>query len=228
MRNLVVTAALQSGAVFAHQQAGIRIDAGHPLDRPFERAPLRLAPRDLMKLSGLPVSGAIDRARLVVVPAAVVKHGGAHHGFIGLRPRENPVAPMGRALARDLGVVGLGDQNERAVGSRPVRSCLSTTRAGAIALLVLCSRTCAEAAATGQTRAHDRVGDARTWRALVALQPISRDRRLAGCHCLGAGSLYCGPRCARRDGRVAEGARLESVYTGNRIVGSNPTPSATM
>src|SRR5262245_27200395 len=29
-----------------------------------------------------------------------------------------------------------------------------------------------------------------------------------------------------RDGRVAEGARLESVYTGNRIVGSNPTPSA--
>ena len=36
------------------------------------------------------------------------------------------------------------------------------------------------------------------------------------------------PRAAlRRDGRVAEGARLESVYTGNRIVGSNPTPSAT-
>lgn len=30
----------------------------------------------------------------------------------------------------------------------------------------------------------------------------------------------------RRGGRVAEGARLESVYTGNRIVGSNPTPSA--
>jgi hypothetical protein len=34
------------------------------------------------------------------------------------------------------------------------------------------------------------------------------------------------PRQLRRDGRVAEGARLESVYTGNRIVGSNPTPSA--
>src|SRR5215813_4886584 len=31
---------------------------------------------------------------------------------------------------------------------------------------------------------------------------------------------------SRRDGRVAEGARLESVYTGNRIVGSNPTLSA--
>ena len=27
---------------------------------------------------------------------------------------------------------------------------------------------------------------------------------------------------------MAEGARLESVYTGNRIVGSNPTPSARM
>ena len=34
------------------------------------------------------------------------------------------------------------------------------------------------------------------------------------------------PRTRGRDGRVAEGARLESVYTGNRIVGSNPTPSA--
>ena len=32
---------------------------------------------------------------------------------------------------------------------------------------------------------------------------------------------------AWRDGRVAEGARLESVYTGNRIAGSNPAPSAT-
>jgi hypothetical protein len=31
----------------------------------------------------------------------------------------------------------------------------------------------------------------------------------------------------RRGGRVAEGARLESVFTGNRNVGSNPTPSAT-
>ena len=30
-----------------------------------------------------------------------------------------------------------------------------------------------------------------------------------------------------RGGRVAEGARLESVYTGNRIAGSNPAPSAT-
>jgi hypothetical protein len=32
----------------------------------------------------------------------------------------------------------------------------------------------------------------------------------------------------RRGGRVAEGARLESVFTGNRNVGSNPTPSATI
>ena len=30
----------------------------------------------------------------------------------------------------------------------------------------------------------------------------------------------------RRGGRVAEGARLESVYAGNRIEGSNPSPSA--
>ncbi len=30
-----------------------------------------------------------------------------------------------------------------------------------------------------------------------------------------------------RGGRVVEGARLESVYAGNRIEGSNPSPSAT-
>ena len=32
----------------------------------------------------------------------------------------------------------------------------------------------------------------------------------------------------RRGGRVVEGARLESVYAGNRIAGSNPAPSATI
>jgi hypothetical protein len=31
----------------------------------------------------------------------------------------------------------------------------------------------------------------------------------------------------RRGGRAVEGARLESVYAGNRIAGSNPAPSAT-
>ena len=33
-------------------------------------------------------------------------------------------------------------------------------------------------------------------------------------------------RRAWRGGRVVEGARLESVYTGNGIAGSNPAPSA--
>ena len=36
----------------------------------------------------------------------------------------------------------------------------------------------------------------------------------------------CGAR--RRGGRAAEGARLESVYAGNRIAGSNPAPSANL
>ena len=47
--------------------------------------------------------------------------------------------------------------------------------------------------------------------------------------CAGSPGIYIPRPIAgngRRDGRVAEGARLESVYTGNRIVGSNPTPSA--
>ena len=35
-------------------------------------------------------------------------------------------------------------------------------------------------------------------------------------------------RGRRRGGRAAEGARLESVYTGNRIEGSNPSPSANL
>ncbi len=42
------------------------------------------------------------------------------------------------------------------------------------------------------------------------------------------GPLAC-PGCpvrGRRGGRVDEGARLESVYTGNGIAGSNPAPSA--
>ncbi len=34
------------------------------------------------------------------------------------------------------------------------------------------------------------------------------------------------PSAKRRDGRVAEGARLESVFRGNSNVGSNPTLSA--
>ena len=38
---------------------------------------------------------------------------------------------------------------------------------------------------------------------------------------------YAGRRSALwRGGRAVEGARLESVYTGNRIAGSNPAPSA--
>jgi hypothetical protein len=38
-----------------------------------------------------------------------------------------------------------------------------------------------------------------------------------------SGTGECG---LRRGGRVVEGARLESVYAGNRIAGSNPAPSA--
>src|SRR5579872_6252428 len=72
---------------------------------------------------------------------------------------------------------------------------------------------------------------------------MGRDRRIrrplyrkfvgppvTGCHrgafALGPAALSLGTEPMRRGGRVAEGARLESVYTGNRIVGSNPTPSA--
>ena len=43
-------------------------------------------------------------------------------------------------------------------------------------------------------------------------------------HCLPVRREYSARQW--RGGRVVEGARLESVYTGNRIAGSNPAPSA--
>src|SRR5499427_10607689 len=64
-----------------------------------------------------------------------------------------------------------------------------------------------------------------------AAPPYRSDRaaRLRKCprggHSRGERAPY-GARAVRRGGRVAEGARLESVFTGNRNVGSNPTPSA--
>jgi hypothetical protein len=42
----------------------------------------------------------------------------------------------------------------------------------------------------------------------------------------GLESILRKPLIRRRDGRVAEGARLESVFRGNSNVGSNPTLSA--
>ena len=59
---------------------------------------------------------------------------------------------------------------------------------------------------------------------------LARARR-AACARAAAGAIAlgsCSPWGARRrGGRAAEGARLESVYAGNRIAGSNPAPSAT-
>ena len=59
----------------------------------------------------------------------------------------------------------------------------------------------------------------------------TRGRRGFACAC--AAAALCGAFASaaktRRDwrgGRAVEGARLESVYTGNRIAGSNPAPSA--
>ena len=51
-------------------------------------------------------------------------------------------------------------------------------------------------------------------------------RSRAGCHDKVRRYSAVARLRVRRGGRVAEGARLESVYTGNRIVGSNPTLSA--
>ena len=63
--------------------------------------------------------------------------------------------------------------------------------------------------------------------AAPAAPPASR--RVPALHAFGASHRRSEPRlrgARRRGGRVVEGARLESVYTGNRIEGSNPSPSA--
>ena len=61
------------------------------------------------------------------------------------------------------------------------------------------------------------------------MRPISPPSRTAGC--IPARGGYSPAAIAdliapRRGGRAVEGARLESVFTGNRVGGSNPPPSA--
>ena len=74
---------------------------------------------------------------------------------------------------------------------------------------------------TRETGADAASGTARNRRAILWLRPRSRTSRYSRPCYIQEG----GPRL-RRDGRVAEGARLESVFRGNSNVGSNPTLSA--
>jgi hypothetical protein len=55
-----------------------------------------------------------------------------------------------------------------------------------------------------------------------ALRPLRLGRRSVSLRALSRAP----GEARRRGGRAVEGARLESVFTGNRNVGSNPTPSA--
>jgi hypothetical protein len=81
-------------------------------------------------------------------------------------------------------------------------------------------------------KAHQRAFGARlglvlrapSWHAGGVAEWLKAHQRAFGA-CLGL-VLRAPSRRRWRGGRVAEGARLESVFTGNRNVGSNPTPSA--
>src|SRR5271155_52024 len=99
--------------MLAHEQARIRVDAGHPVDRPFEGSALWFPPGDLHEVEGLAGVRSSRRTCLVIVPAAVVERRRANHSLIGLQPCEISIAPMGSALAGQLGVIGLGNQNKR-------------------------------------------------------------------------------------------------------------------
>jgi hypothetical protein len=63
----------------------------------------------------------------------------------------------------------------------------------------------------------------------MTLFPPRRGSVGAALHALGRfATVPPSPACGaiRRGGRAVEGARLESVYGGNSIAGSNPAPSA--
>jgi hypothetical protein len=62
MRDLIVAPALQAGAMRAEEKRRIRIDAGHPVSRPLEGAPLRLARGDLHEIERLVSPATVARA----------------------------------------------------------------------------------------------------------------------------------------------------------------------
>jgi hypothetical protein len=66
-------------------------------------------------------------------------------------------------------------------------------------------------------------------RAMCLERSAPAGRRLRGrrARCYAPRLAFPWGSASRRGGRAVEGARLESVYTGNRIAGSNPAPSAT-
>ena len=61
---------------------------------------------------------------------------------------------------------------------------------------------------------------------LAGPSPVMADQSLTAYACAKPMHAEAFNNLLRRGGRVAEGARLESVYAGNRIAGSNPAPSA--
>ena len=195
-----------------------------------KRLPLRFSPSHLHEIERLAGIRRDRRARLVTVPAAVVEHRGAHHCLVGPQTCKVCIAPMGRALAGQLGVVGLGDQNESTIGPFPYDHIFRPVEVAVAALFWHRDRSrCVDARATRGARVGSFTWRVKTWRAQSVCRRHIRMGKATAILCglsVGVGSLYCAYSDFRRGGRVAEGARLESVYTGNRIVGSNPTPSA--
>ena len=126
---------------------------------------------------------------------------------------------MSGALSGQLGVVGLTDEDERAIGPFAYDHAFRPT----IAMFYASRATVADASSAQATQcARRRAPKDRTAKVASFRNDAWRGFR-PGC---ARGRRRYIASFPRRDGRVAEGARLESVYTGNRIVGSNPTPSA--
>ena len=72
-----------------------------------------------------------------------------------------------------------------------------------------------------------RTGLALPQREMEPLEDTAQDPGAVS-HRVGRGYNECKRRTLRRDGRVDDGGGLENRYAGDCIVGSNPTPSATL
>src|SRR5439155_16625662 len=98
---------------------GIRIDVGHPVERPLIGGELRRRHRHLEKRIRLTARRIHEWARLVSEPAVVVERGRADDRVVRLGRFEVAAAPVGRELADEAGVVGLSDEGERAARFLP-------------------------------------------------------------------------------------------------------------
>ena len=115
--DLAVAALPQAGAVHADDEAGVRIDVGHPVERPLVARELPVGHRDAEEGIRLARLGIRQRPCLVLEPPVVVIRRGAHDRVVRRRRREVGVPPVRGELSDEPGMIGLADERERPGGT---------------------------------------------------------------------------------------------------------------